>query len=131
MHLGNVKCLQVNATLEVQRIQLKDLNMFYEKSNGLPKGQKWAKCSLWEEKWLGPKDGGLKCVGKGAREWKMGSECSASYPQEGAPLKKSFSSLKVEPIAFSAFSWSRFSKNRVDRAFFWLKKAHVLFFSPI
>ena len=46
VHLGNVKCLQVNATPEVQRIQLKDLKMFYEKSNGLPKGQKWAKCSL-------------------------------------------------------------------------------------
>ena len=66
VHLGNVKCLQVNATPEVQRIQLKDLNMFYEKSNGLPKGQKRAKYGLRE---------GYKAGTKGWRAQKCGKGC--------------------------------------------------------
>ena len=65
VHLGNVKCLQVNATPEVQRIQLKDLKMFYGKSNGLPKGQKWAKCSFWEEEMAGTKGWRTQMCGKG------------------------------------------------------------------
>ena len=64
-----------------------------------------------------PKAGGLKCVGKGAREWKRGCNAPQAPSQEGALLNVGLPPKKWVPPPFSPKNRPFSLKIVVDLAF--------------